>query len=93
MKLEMTQESYKSEIRLEDILIKCSHTKRRAQIEALVDNQDVDALLEMMKQITEQAYIAGLNRISLDNIQLDHQGYTGDLAVLVKNFLKDKGLC
>lgn len=88
---------------LEDITNKESFVHRKQQIHDLflsVDEQGIDIAtdnaMDLLQELAEQSYIAGMNRLNLTSPPANSsvlQGYVGDEAVLVKNFLKDKGLC
>ena len=79
--------------KVEDICLKQSYNIRRQQIQSLVQSQSVEQVHEFIREIAEQAYIAGLNRLDLNDTKLQLVGYTGYKAILVKGYLKDKGLC
>lgn len=89
---------------LEDITSKESFVHRREQVqdilsrgESLPVDEATDDIMDLLRELAEQSYIAGMNRLNLTTLNASHsgmlQGYVGDDAVLVKNFLKDKGLC
>lgn len=59
----------------------------------LILNRKTGELLELMDR---QAYIAGVNRLDIsanNGNKVLEECNTGDLALLVQSFAKDKGLC
>jgi len=80
-------------VQIEHITQKKRYHERREQVQILVDAGETDQIIRIMRKLVEQGYIAGLNSLSLDNIKTHIVGNVGDEALLVRNFLKDKGLC
>jgi hypothetical protein len=80
---------------MEYLTDKKSYRNRKQEVYDLMLNRKTGELLELMSNLVQQAYIAGVNKLyisSSGNLKIDECS-TGDLALLVQSFAKDKGLC
>jgi hypothetical protein len=80
---------------MEHLTDKKSYRNRKLEVHELIVGRKTGELLELMSNLVQQAYIAGVNKLDISssgNLKIEECS-TGDLALLVQSFAKDKGLC
>lgn len=79
----------------EDIIEKVKYDIRASDLYLLglevEQTQEVDQLQEYIADQIEMAYIAGANRLDVNDIPVKGIDYTGQTLVLARGYVKDKG--
>lgn len=81
---------------MEHLTDRKTYRNRKQEVYELMLNRKTGELLELMDNLVRQAYIAGVNKLDISANNSDkilEECNTGDLALLVQSFTKNKGLC
>lgn len=81
---------------MEHLTDRKTYRNRKQEVYEMILNHKTGELLELMDNLVKQAYIAGVNKLDISANNSDkilEECNTGDLALLVQSFTKNKGLC